>query len=48
MWNNSKFTGILSLQSTTIADFHYGILNGFQSVINMERSSIINNRGIGI
>ncbi len=46
--NEDAFVGVLSLQSTTIADFHCGILAGSQSVINLYSSSIINNRGIGI
>lgn len=45
---DQQFTGVLCLRSTTIADFHYGILNGHQAVVNMDKSSIINNRGIGI
>lgn len=45
---DSDFMSVLSLQSTTISEFHYGILGGFHSVINMEKSSIINSRGTAV
>jgi len=45
---SSDYLGVVSLQSTTVSDFHYGILGGFQSIINLEKSSIINVRGTTI
>lgn len=44
----NDFIGVLSLQSTTIADFHFGVLAGFHSIVNLEKSSIINGRGSAI
>ena len=40
--------GVLSLQSTTISEFHFGILGGIQSIIDLDKSSIINCRGTAI
>ena len=45
---SNDFVGVLSLQSTTISDFHYGIIGGYNSIVNLEKSSIINNRGTAI
>ena len=42
---DSDYSGLLSLQSTTITDFHFGVLSGFSSILNLEKSSIINGRG---
>lgn len=28
-----------------MTDFHYGVLGGFNSIVNLEKSSIINGRG---
>lgn len=43
-----EFVGVISIQSTTITDFYYGILGGFDSIVNCERSSLINLRGPAI
>ena len=45
---SSAFVGVVSLQSTTISDFHYGILGGYNSIVNLDKSSVINMRGVGI
>ena len=44
----SDFVGVISLQSTTISDFHHGILAGYNSIINLDKSSLINIRGTAI
>jgi hypothetical protein len=43
--NNDDFVGVISLQSTTISDFHDGLLGGINSIINCDKSSFINMRG---
>jgi len=45
---NSEFIGVISLNSTTISDFHNGVLGGYNSIINLDKSSIINSRGTAI
>lgn len=44
----SEFVGVISLQSTTISDFYNGLLGGYNSIINLDKSSIINVRGAAI
>jgi len=46
--DDQEYVGVISLSSTTISDFHYGILGGSSSIINMDKSSVINNRGTAI
>ena len=43
--NSDDFVGVISLQSTTISDFHYGLIGGLNSIINCDKSSFINLRG---
>ena len=45
---NEEFVGVISLNSTTVSDFHFGIVAGFNSIINLDKSSIINTRGVAI
>lgn len=40
--------GVISLNSTTINDFYNGIIGGYNSIINLDKSSIINTRGTAI
>jgi hypothetical protein len=44
----SDFVGVVSLQSTTVSDFHHGILAGYNSIVNLDKSSLINLRGTAI
>eukprot|EP00347_Sterkiella_histriomuscorum_P013188 403365673 len=44
----SDFIGVISLNSTTISDFYNGIIGGYNSIINLDKSSIINSRGTAI
>jgi hypothetical protein len=46
--SNSDFVGVISLNSTTISDFHYGVLGGMNSIINIDKSSLINLRGTAL
>jgi len=39
---------VISLNSCTISDFHYGIIGGYNSIINLDKSSIINVRGTAV
>jgi hypothetical protein len=43
-----EFVGVISLQSTTISDFYNGLMGGYNSIINLDKSSIINVRGAAI
>lgn len=45
---DEDYVGVISLQSTSISDFHFGILGGSSSIINLDKSSVINNRGTAI
>jgi len=42
------FIGVVSLQSTTIADFYYGVLAGANAICNLDKSSCLNMRGIAV
>lgn len=39
---------MISLNSTTISDFHYGVIGGYNSIINLDSSSLIDIRGTAI
>jgi hypothetical protein len=43
-----NFIGVISLNSTTISDFYYGIIGGPNSIMNCEKSSFINIRGTAL
>jgi hypothetical protein len=42
------FIGVVSLQSTTISDFFYGLIGGTECIINCDKSSFVNIRGQAI
>lgn len=42
------FIGVISLQSTTITDFHFGVLGGQNAILTCDKSSFINMRGTAI
>lgn len=39
---------MISLQSTTISDFYFGVLGGYNSILNCDKSSFINLRGTAV
>jgi hypothetical protein len=46
--SKEDYVGVISLCSTTVSDFYFGLLGGYNSIINCDKSSFINMRGTSI
>jgi len=45
---SGSFVGVVSLQSTTVSDFFFGVTCGVDSMLNCDKSSFVNIRGRAI
>jgi hypothetical protein len=43
-----EFVGVISLQSTTISDFFFGVVVGPYSLLNCDKSTFLNMRGTAV